>query len=159
MSKFDYIKISTDELPQLGILGQLGIDMGKLNFQTKDLECHMEEYRFKRCKESGVLALRDPEDNLHGVTRIMRVYDSIDTIDKKESYWIEFTISIKRGVVEFITLSHFYKMGNNIDLGYGISTWVKNEIPLDKTIPERPEHPGVVKLETGPVSDKAADED
>ena len=134
MGMYDTVIIDREELPKLEILNQLGLDLSEVDFQTKDLECTLETYTFKRYKEPGVLVLKDPNDEIYGVTKSIHIYDSISTKDDIEQYWIEFIISIKRGIVESISLSNLYKMGNKkyIEGLNGAYSIEGNEVPLDK---------------------------
>jgi len=136
MGMYDTVIIDREELPKLEILNQLGLDLSEVDFQTKDLECTLETYTFKRYNEPGVLVLKDPKDEIYGVTKAIHIYDSISTKDGIEEYWIEFIILIIRGIVESISLYNLYKMGNRKEmLGIkGAYSIEGNEVPLDKTI-------------------------
>lgn len=142
MGLYDTIKIDKEELPELGIFKQLDLDMSNIDFQTKDLDNILTTYTFKRFKELDVLTLRDPDDNIHGITKVIEIHTSVETYDKIESYWLAFHIMIKRGVVEYIALNQFYKL-HNLKLtddpmlaAIGARSAVRNDTPLDKTITE-----------------------
>ena len=112
MGMYDTVIIDREELPKLEILNQLGLSLDDIDFQTKDLECILETYTFKRYNEPGVLVLKDSNDEIYGVTKAIHIYENISTKDDIEQYWIEFIILIKRGIVESISLANLYKMGN-----------------------------------------------
>jgi hypothetical protein len=138
MGMYDTVIIDRKELPTLEILNQLGLDLSEVEFQTKDLECVLETYTFKRYNEPGVLVLKDANDEIYGITKAIHIYDSISTKNDIEQYWIEFIILIKRGIVESISLYNLYKMGNRKYLEglNGVYTIVMNKIPFDKSIEE-----------------------
>ena len=136
MGMYDTVIIAREELPTLEILNQLGLDLSEVEFQTKDLENALETYTFKRYNEPGVLVLKDPNDEIYGVTKTIHIYDAIGTKDGIEEYWIEFLILVKRGIVESISLYNLYKMGNRKEmLGIkGAYSIEGNEVPLDKSV-------------------------
>jgi hypothetical protein len=138
MGMYDTVIINKEELPTLEILNQLGLDLSEADFQTKDLENILEIYTFKRYNELGVLVLKDSNDEIYGITRTIHIYDSISTKDDIEQYWIEFIILIKRGIVESISLSNLYKMGNKkyVENLKGVYTIVMNKIPFDLSLEE-----------------------
>jgi len=135
MGMYDTVIIDREELPKLEILNQLGLSLDDIDFQTKDLECILETYTFKRYNEPGVLVLKDSNDEIYGVTKAIHIYENISTKDDIEQYWIEFIILIKRGIVESISLANLYKMGNKkfIKDLKGVYTIVMNKVPFDKT--------------------------
>lgn len=127
MGIYDTVVIPIGELPGLKIFEQLGIDFNNLDLQTKDFECNSDRYGFRRCRECGLLAMRDSNNNIYGITRVFHVHGTMVTTDGIEKYWVEYGISIRSGIVEFIVVSKFYKLGNIT----GHKMW-KNSIPLDK---------------------------
>lgn len=134
MGLYDTIRIPVDELPQLGIFKQLGIEITAQDFQTKDLGCNMDTYTLKYCKKCHSLLVNDRNNNLHGISDVINVYNSISTTDGIENYWVGYDISIRRGIIEYIVLNAFYKLGN-INIKNGIAGYVVdgNSVPLDKS--------------------------
>ena len=134
MGMFDTISIS-DALPFNTDMKELGLDINNYQFQTKSLDCLMDNYIIQGGKlfiqkyktEQWVEGSKDTKSFLHGMGYIKRedpylelvpyhgelyFYDYKDSVQSKWDCWLEFKAVFTNGTVDRYELVEFKKTDN-----------------------------------------------